>query len=105
MDDNGQYYIYFPLTEIMERFNCGHDKASFLLNELEQHGLIARTLKGRGRPYRIVDLLGLKAGLLAKAMRQIGNTFTNGGSQFFNVPIYGILDAGNDIRATGGLGI
>ena len=54
MDDNGHYFVCFPLTEIMERFNCGHDKASAILNELERHGLIARTLKGRGRPYHIV---------------------------------------------------
>ena len=54
MDEDGNYFVCFPLTEIMERFNCGHDKASAILNELEQHGLIARSLKGRGRPYRIV---------------------------------------------------
>ena len=54
MDEDGNYFVCFPLTEIMERFNCGHDKAPAILNELEQHGLIARSLKGRGRPYRIV---------------------------------------------------
>ena len=54
LDDDGNYFVYFPLTEIMERFGCGHDKASAVLLELEQHNLIARYLKGRGRPYRIV---------------------------------------------------
>lgn len=38
----------------MERFGCGHDKAASLLQELERAGLISRTLKSRGRPYRIV---------------------------------------------------
>ena len=46
--------MYYPITEIMERFGCGHDKAASLLQELERAGLISRTLKGRGRPYRIV---------------------------------------------------
>lgn len=54
LDDDGNYFIYFPLSEIMERFGCGHNKASAVLFELEQHDLIARYLKGRGRPYRIV---------------------------------------------------
>ena len=53
-DDDGESFIYYPITEVMERFQCGHDKAAALLQELERAGLITRTLKGRGRPYRIV---------------------------------------------------
>ena len=53
-DDDGENFIYYPITEVMERFQCGHDKAAALLQELERAGLITRTLKGRGRPYRIV---------------------------------------------------
>lgn len=54
MDESGDCFVYFPITEIMERFGCGHDKAAALLHELEHAGLITRTLKNRGRPYRIV---------------------------------------------------
>ena len=54
INESGESFIYFPITEIMERFQCGHDKAAALLQELEHTGLITRTLKGRGRPYRIV---------------------------------------------------
>ena len=53
-DESGDCFVYFPITEIMERFGCGHDKAAALLHELEHAGLITRTLKNRGRPYRIV---------------------------------------------------
>lgn len=54
MDASGCHYVFFPLTEIMKRFGCGHDKAAALLRELEQIGLITRSLKGKGKPYRIV---------------------------------------------------
>ena len=54
LNENGEAFVYYPITEIMERFGCGHDKAASLLQELERSGLISRTLKGRGRPYRIV---------------------------------------------------
>lgn len=53
-DESGDCFVYFPITEIMERFGCGHDKAAALLLELEHAGLITRTLKNRGKPYRIV---------------------------------------------------
>jgi hypothetical protein len=53
-DESGACFVYFPITEIMERFGCGHDKAAALLYELERAGLIIRTLKSRGKPYRIV---------------------------------------------------
>lgn len=53
-DESGDCFVYFPITEIMERFGCGHDKAAALLQELECAGLITRTLKSRGKPYRIV---------------------------------------------------
>ncbi len=34
-DESGDCFVYFPITEIMERFGCGHDKAAALLQELE----------------------------------------------------------------------
>lgn len=53
MTEKGEYFVFFPIAEIMERFCCGRDRASALLRELEESKLISRTLKGRGRPYRI----------------------------------------------------
>lgn len=53
-NEKDEFFVYYPITEIMERLGCGHDKASQLLCELERSGLITRTLQGRGRPYRIV---------------------------------------------------
>lgn len=44
-DESGDCFVFFPITEIMERFDCGHDKAAALLQELEHTGLITRTLK------------------------------------------------------------
>ena len=54
IDEFGSHFVYFPITEIMERFGCGHDKAAALLDELERADLIARSLKSRRKPYRII---------------------------------------------------
>lgn len=54
MTEDGEYFVFFPIAEIMKRFGCGRDRASALLKELEEAQLITRTLKGRGRPYRII---------------------------------------------------
>ncbi len=53
-NEAGEYFVYFPVAEIMERFGCGQDKASGLLKELEQAGLITRTRKNRTQAYQIV---------------------------------------------------
>ena len=44
------------MTEIMERFHCGQAKATKLMKELVDAGLIFRKLKGYGHPYRIMVL-------------------------------------------------
>ena len=49
-----EIYIYFPQTEIMDLLDCGHDKASKVLGELEKMGLIKTRRRGIGRPYEIV---------------------------------------------------
>lgn len=54
VDESGNYFVYCTIDEIMERLNCGHDKASSLLKELEDAKLITRTRKSRSKPYRIV---------------------------------------------------
>ena len=55
-DSDGNFFVYFPLSEIMERFNCGHDKATGLLKELAEASLIRRVRQKPGCPYKIVVL-------------------------------------------------
>lgn len=56
-DETGRIYIYYTLKEIQEVFNCGHDKATKLLVELDGgktgFGLIERVKQGLGRPAKI----------------------------------------------------
>lgn len=54
IDESGNVFIYFTHNEIMERFNCGRDKASHLMRELEHSGLVERTRQGLCKPYRLV---------------------------------------------------
>ena len=52
-DDEQRVYIYYTLDEIMEDMNCGHDKATKLLRELDSDGgigLIERVKQGLGKP-------------------------------------------------------
>ena len=56
-DKLGRVYIYYTLDEIQEDLNCGHDKATKLLVELDSgkhgFGLIERVRQGQGRPTKI----------------------------------------------------
>ena len=52
-DELGRVYIYYPLDEVQADLNCGHDKATKLLSELDTGkgiGLIERVKQGQGRP-------------------------------------------------------
>ena len=52
-DAIGRVFIYYPLEEIMEALNCGHNKAVRLLAELDKNsgiGLIERVKQGQGKP-------------------------------------------------------
>lgn len=55
-DDDGNFFVYFPLSEISERLSCGHDKATGLLKELADAGLIRRIRQKPGCPYKLVVL-------------------------------------------------
>ncbi len=55
-DKNGDLFVYFTLNDVQKSFNCGHDKATRLFNELEIFGLIARKRQGKGKPNRIYVL-------------------------------------------------
>ena len=55
-DDTGSFFVYFPLSEISERLSCGHDKATAILKELAESGLIRRTRQKPGSPYKITVL-------------------------------------------------
>lgn len=56
-DKTGRVYIYYTLDEIQEDLNCGHDKATKLLVELDGNkggfGLIERVRQGQGKPTKI----------------------------------------------------
>lgn len=55
-DETGRVYIYCTLEEIQENLNCGYDKATKLLVELDTKtdcGLIERVKQGQGRPTKI----------------------------------------------------
>ena len=52
-DRYGDVFVYCTLKEICETFNCGHDKATKMLKELELYGLICHLQQGKGRPTRI----------------------------------------------------
>lgn len=52
-DAAGRVFIYYPLEEIMDSLNCGHNKAVRLLAELDTNtgiGLIERIKQGQGKP-------------------------------------------------------
>ena len=55
-DDDGNFFVFFPLSEITERLRCGHDKATAILKELVEIGLIRRTRQKPGSPYKITVL-------------------------------------------------
>ena len=50
LDDAGRVYIYFPVSEVEEKMNCGHEKAGKMLRELDGIGLIERVKRGQGKP-------------------------------------------------------
>lgn len=55
-DELGRVYIYYPLDEVQADLNCGHDKTTKLLSELDTGkgiGLIERVKQGQGRPAKI----------------------------------------------------
>lgn len=56
-DEQGRVYIYYTLEEIQADLNCGHDKATKLLVELDSakkgFGLIERVRQGQGKPTKI----------------------------------------------------
>lgn len=63
-DELGRVYIYYPLDEVQADLNCGHDKATKLLSELDTGkgiGLIERVKQGQGRPAKIYNRLGKNA--------------------------------------------
>ena len=54
MDEKGRVFIFFPMDEILEYIGCAKEKATKVLNELENEvGLIERKRQGLGKPNRI----------------------------------------------------
>lgn len=54
IDKYGDVFIYYTQAEIMERFNCGSDKARSMMRELENAGLVNRTRQGLCKPCKLV---------------------------------------------------
>lgn len=52
-DRYGDVFVYCTLKDIGKTFNCGHDKATKMLKELERYKLISRQQQGKGRPARV----------------------------------------------------
>jgi len=55
-DKMGRVFIFYTLDEIQADLNCGHDKATKLLVELDTGkgiGLIERVRQGQGKPAKI----------------------------------------------------
>ena len=51
LDEQGRVFIICTLEEIMETMNCADNKATKLMNELEEKcGLIERKRQGQGKP-------------------------------------------------------
>lgn len=72
-DKQGFVFVYFTVKEACESLNCGHDKATKLFCELEQHQLITRKRQGKGKPNRIYVHKFKKANFPLSDMRNFGN--------------------------------
>lgn len=62
-DKKGDVFVYCTLETIQMTLRCAHQKATKLLIELEEVGLIRRKKQGLGRPAKIyvVDISALSA--------------------------------------------
>lgn len=49
-DAQGRNIVYFTNREVCEKLQCGHDKATKLIRELENFKLISRHKQGLGKP-------------------------------------------------------
>ena len=50
-DSENRTYIIFTTNDVMEQMNCGTEKATKMINELEKGiGLIERKKQGQGKP-------------------------------------------------------
>lgn len=53
MNQDGEVFVYFPLSEICTLLGCGHDKASRLLTELQKANLLQCLRQGLGKPNKL----------------------------------------------------
>lgn len=52
-NQDGEVFVYFPLSEICTLLGCGHDKASRLLTELQKANLLQCLRQGLGKPNKL----------------------------------------------------
>lgn len=50
IDKKQRVYIIFTVKEVMDTLKCGDKKATRLMGELEEHGLIEKSRQGQGKP-------------------------------------------------------
>lgn len=55
-DKNGEVFIFYTIAETGEMLGCGHDKATRLQRELEEHNLLRRKYQGKGKPAKLYVL-------------------------------------------------
>ena len=55
-DKNGEVFIFYTIAETSEMLGCGHDKATRLQRELEEHNLLRRKYQGKGKPAKLYVL-------------------------------------------------
>ena len=59
-DKNGEVFIFYTVAETSEMLDCGHDKATRLQRELEEHNLLRRKYQGKGKPAKLYVLTAPK---------------------------------------------
>lgn len=55
-DKNGEVFIFYTIAETGEMLGFGHDKATRLQRELEEHNLLRRKYQGKGKPAKLYVL-------------------------------------------------
>lgn len=64
IDKKRRVYIIFTVKEVMGTLQCGDKKATRLMGELEQHGLIERSRQGQGKP-NLIYVKNFNSGVLS----------------------------------------
>ena len=64
LDEQGRVFIIFTIEDVKRALCCADNKATKLLRELEEFGLIERKRRGLGKPSLVYDAFTAKYGLI-----------------------------------------